>query len=510
MKKQFKAIFSVIMVLSLLVSLFSFNVGAASVTASGGNYEVGQKVKVSISYKGDAALYGVEIKASYNSSVLRLDSVSGISASDLQNSNGTVKFIDDNFSNGSSSGSYTLNFTAISAGNSNVTVSAVGSDGDSEFPASTTAAITVITPKPSSNANLASIKLSSGSLSPAFNANTTNYTATVKYSVDSITITGAVADGGATYTGGGTFGLQVGDNQRVLTVTAADGSKKSYTVNIKRMTEQETADAEQAARDADPLLVIIDGVDYRIVNNLEGVSLPAGFTQGTATRKDSEITVLNDDSEKYQLCWLTDAEGENGAFYSRDQEDNFKKLIYVNANGKMYIVEDFDDYGILPTNFKLSKCNLDGVGIDAIAYMDEALKDFYVLNCYVGGETGYYRIDMAEGTMQRAVDFESALLVANTEPQVEEPTGPFAWFTAMTKMGKTVFVVIVAVAAILVALAVILIVKIVSSNSEERFDDEINSNANEFILNDFADDTPDFEPQPEQAVESGEEASQED
>lgn len=508
MKKYIKSIFSTVIVFCLLVSLFAFNVSAASVSISGaGEYEVGKSFSVKISFNADDTLYAVEADISYNSSVLRLDSVSG---ADYNTGNGSVKIVDDGFSatKPSKNSSYTLSFTAIAAGNSNISVSVLGG-GAATSSASGAVAVKVITPKPSSNANLSSIKLSNGSLSPAFNPNTTSYSATVKYGVDSITITGAVADGGASYTGGGTFALAIGDNSRTLTVTAADGTKKSYTVNIKRMTEQETLDAEQAARDADPLLVIIDGVDYKIVNNLEGVSLPAGFTQGTATRKESEITVLNDDNGKYQLCWLTDANGENGAFYSRDQEDNFKKLVYVNANGKMYIVEDFGDYGILPADFKLSKCTLDGAEVDAIAYMDEPLKDFYVLNCYVGGATGYYRIDIAEGTMQRAVDFESALTVANTEPEQPEPTGPFAWFTAMTKMGKTVFVVIVAAAVILVALAVILIVKIVSSSGDEQFDDEISSNANEFILNDFADDTPDFEPQSEETVQSTQEANEE-
>ncbi len=493
MKKHFKAIFSVIIVLSLLVSLFSFNASAASVTASGGNYEVGQKVNISINYKGDAALYGVEINASYNSSVLRLDSVSGISASDLQNSNGTVKFIDDNFSNGSSSSSYTLHFTAIAAGNSNVTVSAVGSDGDSEFPASTSAAVKVVTPKPSSNANLSSIKLSSGSLSPAFNPNTTSYTATVKYSVDSITVTGSVADGGATYVGGGTFALNVGDNSRTLTVTAADGSKKSYTINIKRMTEQETADAEQAARDANPLLVIINDIDYTIVNNFEGITIPTGFTQGTATRKESEITVLNDEKGKYQLCWLTDANGENGAWYKRDENDNFTKLAYIYDNDIMYIIEKIDIDTALPEGYKLIKDTVNGVEVDAIIYEDEALCDFGIYNCYIAGQTegAYYRYDVIEGTMQRAVAFFVELLnVENAEDTDAEPqqnTGKFAWFTNMNKTGKLVFAIIVFAAVVLIAAAIILIVKIAASRDD--YDDEYTHTANsDFVLNDFSEE----------------------
>lgn len=501
MKKTIKSFFSTILIICLLLSVFAFNVSAASVSISGsGEYEVGKSFSVKISFNADDILYAVEADVSYNSSVLRFDGVSG---ADHNSSNGNIKIVDDNFSatSPSKSSSYTLNFTAIAAGNSNISVSMLGG-GDATSTASGAVAIKVITPKPSSNANLSSIKLSSGSLSPAFNANTTSYNATVKYSVDSITITGAVADGGATYTGGGTFGLNIGDNSRILTVTAADGSKKSYTINIKRMTEEETAEAEQAARDADPLLVIIDNIDYKIVNDFEGITVPAGFTQGTATRKEAEITVLNDDNGKYQLCWLVDVNGENGAFYSRDENDNFTKLVYVNAGGKMYIVEQLGDYGVMPASFVLSKCTLDNTEVEAVAYFDEGLKDFYILNCYIGGTTGYYRLDTVEGTMQRAADFDAALIAAQTQVEPEQPSGKFAWFTAMNKTGKIVFIIIAVAAIMFTALAVIIIVKIASSNNNKEFNDGEISNANEFVLNDFSDEQSDFNEQVDVEVES--------
>ncbi len=510
MKKTIKFL-SIITTISLLVSILTFNVSAAaSVTTGGGEYTVGQSVSIPIKITSDAPIMTAQIKISYNSSVLTLKSVSG---AEYTSGNGSINIVDDNFSNASkdvTTGSYTLNFTAAAAGNSNITVNVSIADKNlSKSTSSASAAVTVINPKPSSNANLASIKLSSGSLSPAFNANTTNYTATVKYGVDAITITGSVADGKSTYVGGGTFGLQVGDNQRVLTVTAQDGTKKSYTINIKRMTEQETADAEQAERDANPLLVIIDGADYTIVNNLEGITIPAGFTQGTATRKESEITVINDDAGKYQLCWLVDANGENGAFYSRDEEDNFTKLVYINANGKMYIVEDLGDYGTMPQGFILSKCSIDGTEIDAITYEDENLKEFYVLNCYVSGTTGYYRFDTVEGTLQRAADFDAALVKANTEAPIEE-NGAFTWLTNMNNTGKAVFAIMVAVAVIFIALAIILIVKIASSKNDGYEEDFVSIADNDFILNDFAEDTSDFETEVVDEAESEIENVEED
>ena len=494
MKKSFTKILSFVMIMAITVSLFTFNVSAASATISGtGEYEVGKSFSVTIRFNADATLYAVEADVSYNSSVLRLNSVSG---ADYNIGNGSVKIVDDGFSatKPSKTSSYTLNFTAIAAGNSNISVSLLGA-GEATSKASASAAVTVVTPKPSSNANLASIKLSSGSLSPAFNANTTNYNVTVKYDVDEINITGSVADGKSRVAGGGTLGLNVGNNECVLTVTAEDGTKKSYIINIKRMTEEETLAAEEEARNSNPLLVVIDGVDYTIVNNFEGITIPTGFTQGTATRKESEITVLNDAAGKYQLCWLVDQNGENGAFYSRDAEDNFTKLAYINANGIMYIIEKLDIDMPFPIDYKRTTYTINGVAVEMIAYEDEALSDFAIFNCYISGQTksALYRYDIVEGTMQRAIDFDAALTATETDTPIEQEqnTGKFAWFTNMNKTGKIVFLIIVFAAVLLIAVAVILIIKIASSGKDDYEDEYISEANNDFVLNDFAEEITD-------------------
>ena len=505
MKKSLKALLSFVIIITLTISVFAFNVSAASASISGsGEYEVGKTFNVTVSFNADAALYAVEATVSYNSSVLRLNSVSG---ADYNVGNGSVKIVDDGFSASkpTKASSYTLNFTAVAAGNSPISASILGG-GEATSKASTSAAVTVITPKPSSNANLASIKLSAGALSPAFKQNTTNYNVTVKYGIDSITITGAVADGGATYTGGGTFGLNVGENSRVLTVTAADGTKKSYTVNIKRMSEEETAAAEQAERDANPFLVVINDIDYTIVNNFEGVWIPAGFVQGTALRKDTEIAVLNDEHGEYQLYWVVDASGENGAFYTRDENDNFTKINYINANGKIYIIEPLDIGEPLPDGYVKTTHNLNGTDVEVYGFANEALKDFVIVKCYVGGARGYYRFDAAEGTMQRAAEFDLAVLNANAPV---EDTGFFEWFKNMNTTAKTVFIIIVLSAVVLIAVAVLLIVKIALSNRNKNktfeYENPDNIGIDNFVLNDF-----DEEQQPEQNKETNLQNEQDD
>jgi len=93
------------------------------------------------------------------------------------------------------------------------------------------------------NANLQTLKLSRGTLSPAFNINTTGYTAGVANGVSSLTVTPTTAVTGATVTVNGTavtsgspsgaIALSVGANTINITVTATDGTTtKTYTVTV--------------------------------------------------------------------------------------------------------------------------------------------------------------------------------------------------------------------------------------------------------------------------------------
>ena len=96
----------------------------------------------------------------------------------------------------------------------------------------------------SSDANLNSLTLSSGTLSPSFASGTTNYTASVANGVSSITVTPTVSDATATVevngtpvtsgSASGTISLNPGSNTISVTVTAQDHTTKTYTVTVTR------------------------------------------------------------------------------------------------------------------------------------------------------------------------------------------------------------------------------------------------------------------------------------
>ncbi|MDR2018407.1 MAG: cadherin-like beta sandwich domain-containing protein [Syntrophobacterales bacterium] len=86
----------------------------------------------------------------------------------------------------------------------------------------------------SSDATLASLTVSAGTLIPAFTPNTTNYTVTVPNNVSSINITAAATHGAASVAGTGTKDLVVGINAFSITVTAENGATHTYTIAVTR------------------------------------------------------------------------------------------------------------------------------------------------------------------------------------------------------------------------------------------------------------------------------------
>lgn len=87
----------------------------------------------------------------------------------------------------------------------------------------------------SSNNNLSSLKVNDGDLSPKFSKNTTSYSISVPYSVSNLTVNAKAEDSKATVQVSGNKKLVAESTNKVtVTVTAENGSKKTYTINVTR------------------------------------------------------------------------------------------------------------------------------------------------------------------------------------------------------------------------------------------------------------------------------------
>ena len=101
----------------------------------------------------------------------------------------------------------------------------------------------------SGDANLKALSLSAGTLSPAFNASTTSYTASVGNAVTSVTVTATANhdDASVAQSPANPVALAVGPNRITVTVTAEDGTTGDYTVRVTRDAPGVSSDADLGA-----------------------------------------------------------------------------------------------------------------------------------------------------------------------------------------------------------------------------------------------------------------------
>jgi gliding motility-associated-like protein len=163
-----------------------------------------------------------------------------------------------------------------------------------------------VTRAPSSNANLANITLSNGTLNPVFAQGTVSYTASVSNAVSSLTLTPAVADATATVqvngnavssgSASGAIALAVGPNIITALVTAEDGTQKSYTVTVTRA-KSPNADLADLTLSSGTLSPSFTGgtVTYNVAvgNLITSVALTPAVAEPNATVQVNGVSVAS-------------------------------------------------------------------------------------------------------------------------------------------------------------------------------------------------------------------------
>jgi hypothetical protein len=150
------------------------------------------------------------------------------------------------------------------------------------------AEIAAIIGTPSNNARLSALSLSPGTLSPAFSADVTSYTASVTNDVTSVQVTATTEDSHATRTITGGSNLAVGSNMITIVVTAQDGTTtKSYTINVTRAA---SSNANLSALGLNPG-TLTPSFAVNTTSYTASVAGEVASTQVTATPADPNATV---------------------------------------------------------------------------------------------------------------------------------------------------------------------------------------------------------------------------
>lgn len=188
------------------------------------------------------------------------------------------------------------------------------------------------TNKKSSNANLSNLGIKPNDFS-GFKAATTTYNVTVPSDVEEIEVYATAQDSKAKVSGTGKKQLEMGNNTATVTVTAEDGTKKTYTINIARKESEE--DAEEKNEETNTEEIQAEGLselkigDLKLSPNFEtNVYEYAVKYIGEDTKLDIITTATNPEyiveitgnedlkeGENIVTILVSDAEGNNVATY---------------------------------------------------------------------------------------------------------------------------------------------------------------------------------------------------
>lgn len=231
-----------------------------AVSAAGSAYWGGPSVvragdTIVLTFYAGGGIYGGSGAISYNSDVLTLQSctpaIGGNWAVELGGSN--FVFYDNTMRNPITGSNAIFQATfQVSAGaqpGAEVWVRATGvtlSDGDQDMGMGTVSYSKTVAEPLSDNCNLASMTVTGAAISPAFSSQTTKYTAKVPFTVSSIGVEAKAEHEGAKVSVSNPTLAAGATTNVVITVTAENGTTKTYTIAVAREQDPNYVESDNA------------------------------------------------------------------------------------------------------------------------------------------------------------------------------------------------------------------------------------------------------------------------
>lgn len=484
MKKTFGKYLAVLAVICIAISAFAINAFAAgtSIAFSKNSLNVGDTLTVTVRFSASSDMYAVQAQLKYDTSVLQF-----VSAKNGSGSGGIVTIAGS--ANGKNA-SEDIVFKAIGTGKTSLSVLEAGySDGgpiESITGCSATVEIVDRSASKSSDANLKYITPSAGSLTPKFSASVTTYSITIPNSVKTLTVGAGTSHSGAEWDVEGSKDMKVGSNKRVIVVTAEDGTEKRYTLNITRLAADGTTPEPDVPDTENPTdektSVTADGQDKYIANEFDTQNLFPGYAVDVFHYNDKEFPCIKKDDSV--LVYLTDIDGANGDFYRPLEDGSFTVFTFMMSESKFYEFLTPDE---IPEGYSEITMDIAGYKVTAYQSIDPTLSEFALIYAKgPDGNTGFYRYDTVEHTLQRVVDLNASQPPTDTDGDKKDGT---IWenIMSMDTSTKVVAITIVGVILLLIVAIIVLIVKIVKAS---RYEEELEYEQDMVVEED---DTSDFE-----------------
>lgn len=399
LKKYLGIIMGIIMAIVILPSMPTYASGKVIVAVSSSSLNIGDSVTITATAQNDSGeQVSTTLGFNYDSSKF-----SFVSCSNSNYSGGEGGKVEVT----ASKASITLKATA--AGTASVSVS--GSDGLTAGGTKLTVNDgTAATAAQSGDNSLSSLKISSGTLSPAFHYKTTSYTASVGSDVNEISVDAKPSNAKATIESiTGNTDLKEGTNTISIVVKAENGAKATYKIVVTKggavETQEEPVTDETVEGSSDA--IILNGHEYNLSATIPADKIPANFTKTTINCKEQEVEALQFDMGNVILVYLTtpDTTVKNTLAVYNQESGNIYPFVKIEAGNNYYIILNPPADAQLPEMYAASMVEIGEYGaMEAYGNQEPSLSDFYLVYAVSNtGNAGWYQYDKAEGTFQRYV-----------------------------------------------------------------------------------------------------------
>ena len=487
-----------------------------SLGVSTSSVKIGDTVTVSITVPAGVS---ATVNVTYPSGVFSFSS-----ASDTASSNGgTVSMTIGSYGSTNTKTTGTMKFKAKAAGSATFSASAPiagNQDGDRVTVGGASASVRVknesndSTNDNSNNGNhandgednthksadnsLASLTLSSGTLSPAFKYNVTNYTAEVANDVTSVVVSAKPSNANATVESvNGGENLAVGANKIQIVVKAENGVTATYTITVTRKESGDTDDSDTpdeedpAGTDEPPEQCYeIGGVKMYPSEDGDETQIPEGFTLSEITlwEKAYPYWVNETIGTDMGLIYLVDENKENGAWYRISEASPYDACAFLCFKSEYgYIIATPEKLTeAAPTGYVPETISIEGKGtVDAyVRDGDESTCLIYAVN--QDGVYGWYRYDVQDRTYMRYTEEAAAEDTQQTEPSTEQSGSQMKDLESQMRLLFYAFIVVV---AILLIVIVILLIKRKQDDDDDD-DDEWEEDEDDFDGHDEKENDP--------------------
>lgn len=497
------SLFAIVLMLGcIMIPDTNAQASSLSVGVSASSVKIGDTVTVSITVPAGVS---ATVNVTYPSGTFSFSS-----ASDTASANGgTVSMTIGSYGSSNTKTTGTMKFKAKAAGSATFSASAPiagNQDGDRVSVGGASASVRVKNEANEDNSNksdssngsdasdnnsddnktksadnsLASLTLSSGSLSPAFKYNVTNYTAEVANDVTSVVVSAKTSNANATVESvKGGENLSVGANKIQIVVKAENGVTATYTITVTRKESGDTTDDNTDEPEPDNTdepqeqCYDIGGVKMYPSEDGDESQIPEGFALSEITLWEKAYPYWVNDTigSDVGLIYLVDENKENGAWYRISEASPYEANPFICFKSEYgYIIATPEKMNeTAPAGYTSETINIEGKGVaDAFVKAgDEENCLIYAVN--QDGVYGLYQYDLQDRTYMR---YKEASVVEDTqvteEPTIEDSTK----VSDLESQNRLLFYAFIVVVAILLIVIVILVVKRRHDGDDYEDDDD--------------------------------------